>query len=193
MRPGVPEIPDTVFEELLVNALVHRDYLVSAPIRLFIFDNRIEIISPGHLPNNLTVEKIRAAIPSYGIRFWFPMSPRGCCLTTASARGSSGRWRSGREIDFIDDREGCLFTATVHRKEINGAVAEISSQKTWSKQEVPRKFQKSLTHSRRTDNHHCLPRSDVGITDRAIKNSLKGWSRGANPCIGPDKGGHWRQ
>jgi ATP-dependent DNA helicase RecG len=32
---------------------------MSAPIRLFIFDNRIEIISPGHLPNNLTVEKIR--------------------------------------------------------------------------------------------------------------------------------------
>jgi len=44
---------------LLVNALVHRDYLVSAPIRIFVFDDRIEIISPGHLPNNLTVEKIR--------------------------------------------------------------------------------------------------------------------------------------
>jgi len=57
--PGRPEIAETVFEELLVNALVHRDYFVSAPIRLFVFDNRIEIISPGHLPNNLTVEKIR--------------------------------------------------------------------------------------------------------------------------------------
>jgi len=54
------EIPESVFEELLVNALVHRDYLVNATIRIFIFDNRIEIISPGHLPNNLTVEKIRA-------------------------------------------------------------------------------------------------------------------------------------
>jgi len=58
--PGQAEIPESVFEELLVNALVHRDYLVNAPIRIFIFDNRIEIISPGHLPNNLTVEKIRA-------------------------------------------------------------------------------------------------------------------------------------
>ena len=57
--PGTSEIPDAVFEELLVNALVHRDYLVSAPIRLFIFDDRIDIISPGHLPDNLTVEKIR--------------------------------------------------------------------------------------------------------------------------------------
>jgi ATP-dependent DNA helicase RecG len=58
--PGLPEIPESVFEELLVNALVHRDYLVSAPVRLFIFDNRIEMVSPGHLPNNLTVEKILA-------------------------------------------------------------------------------------------------------------------------------------
>ena len=56
---GVPEIPQLVFEELLVNALIHRDYFVSAVIRIFIFDDRIEIISPGHLPDNLTIEKIR--------------------------------------------------------------------------------------------------------------------------------------
>ena len=52
---GEPEIPRSVFEELLVNALIHRDYFISAPIRIFVFTNRIEIISPGHLPNNLTV------------------------------------------------------------------------------------------------------------------------------------------
>jgi len=57
MHLGYLKIPASVFEELLVNALVHRDYLINAPIRLFIFDNRIEIISPGHLPNNLTIEK----------------------------------------------------------------------------------------------------------------------------------------
>ena len=44
--PGLPEIPEAVFEKLLVNALIHRDYLVSAPIRLFIFDNRIETLTP---------------------------------------------------------------------------------------------------------------------------------------------------
>jgi ATP-dependent DNA helicase RecG len=45
---------------LLVNALVHRDYFIQAPVRLFMLDNRAEIISPGNLPNHLTVEKIRA-------------------------------------------------------------------------------------------------------------------------------------
>jgi predicted HTH transcriptional regulator len=54
------ERPEWIKPQFVVKALVHRDYLVSAPIRLFIFDNRIEIVSLGHLPNNLTVEKIKA-------------------------------------------------------------------------------------------------------------------------------------
>ena len=35
---------------------------VGIPNRLFMFDQRIEIISPGHLPNHLTIENIRAGI-----------------------------------------------------------------------------------------------------------------------------------
>jgi len=56
--PGLPEIPESVFEELLVNALVHRDYLVSASVRLFIFDNRIEIVSPGHLRRKALIQRL---------------------------------------------------------------------------------------------------------------------------------------
>lgn len=59
---GLWNIPEIVFEELIANALLHRDYFINAPIRLFIFDDRIELISPGRLPNNLTVENIRAGI-----------------------------------------------------------------------------------------------------------------------------------
>ena len=55
---GVPEIPRIVFEELIANALIHRDYFISAPVRLLVFADRIEIISPGVLPNNLTVENV---------------------------------------------------------------------------------------------------------------------------------------
>jgi ATP-dependent DNA helicase RecG len=57
--PGILEIDQVAIEELLQNALVHRDYLRNSPIRLLVFDNRIEIISPGKLPNNLTVENIK--------------------------------------------------------------------------------------------------------------------------------------
>ena len=116
---GVPEIPLGVFEELLVNALVHRDYLVSAPIRLFIFDNQIEIISPGHLPDNLTVAKIRAGnsnirnpiLVSYIAKGLLPYRGLGSGIKRALEHWSA--------IDFTDDREGCLFTATIHRKEMD--------------------------------------------------------------------------
>ena len=53
-------VPRIVFEELLVNALTHRDYFVSGAIRVFMFDNRMEIISPGCLPNSLTIANIKA-------------------------------------------------------------------------------------------------------------------------------------
>ena len=60
--PGILEIPEIALEEAIVNALAHRDYLISSSIRVFIFDNRVEIISPGKLPNTATVESIRAGI-----------------------------------------------------------------------------------------------------------------------------------
>ena len=56
------EIPEVVFEELLTNALVHRDYFIHDSIKLLIFNDRIEIRSPGRLPNSLTVEAVRRGI-----------------------------------------------------------------------------------------------------------------------------------
>jgi predicted HTH transcriptional regulator len=56
---GRLEISEIALEELLQNALIHRDYSKNAPVRLMIFDNRIEIVSPGCLPNSLTVESIK--------------------------------------------------------------------------------------------------------------------------------------
>lgn len=59
---GDLEVPLQALEELVVNMLLHRDYFVSAPWRIMLFDNRIELISPGALPNNLTVENIRNGV-----------------------------------------------------------------------------------------------------------------------------------
>jgi ATP-dependent DNA helicase RecG len=56
---GHLEIPEQALEELLVNALIHRDHFTSASIRLMVFADRVEIISPGHLPDSLSTEAIR--------------------------------------------------------------------------------------------------------------------------------------
>jgi ATP-dependent DNA helicase RecG len=111
---GILEIPKLVFEELIANAIIHRDYFISAPIRIFIYSDRVEIISPGHLPNNLTIENIKSG--NSNIR-----NPILASFTTKILpyRGlGSGIIRSLKaypDIDFINDIEGNLFKAIIRR------------------------------------------------------------------------------
>lgn len=56
---GELEIPYESLTEYVVNALVHRSLNIKSPIRIFIFDNRVEIHSPGTLPNGLTIEDVK--------------------------------------------------------------------------------------------------------------------------------------
>jgi ATP-dependent DNA helicase RecG len=59
---GDLEVPEIVINELLINALIHRDYFIHDSIKLFVFDDRIEIKSPGRLPNSLTTEQIKTGV-----------------------------------------------------------------------------------------------------------------------------------
>jgi len=52
-------VPIEVIREAIINAVVHREYSINSDIKLAIFDNRIEITSPGGLPGNLDVESIK--------------------------------------------------------------------------------------------------------------------------------------
>ena len=55
--------PVKVFREVIVNASVHRNYsIVGSRIRILMYDDRIEFISPGRLPNTVTVEKLRSGV-----------------------------------------------------------------------------------------------------------------------------------
>lgn len=50
--------PREAIKEILVNAIIHRDYNISDDVQVLIFDNRIEIHSPGSLPGHITLENI---------------------------------------------------------------------------------------------------------------------------------------
>lgn len=52
------EYPPEAIWETIVNAVIHRDYSISDDIQILIFDNRIEILSPGKLPGYVSVENI---------------------------------------------------------------------------------------------------------------------------------------
>ena len=58
----VPEIPVEVLREALVKALAHRDYTVAGPIRVIVYDDRVEIRTPGQLPNTITIESLRLGV-----------------------------------------------------------------------------------------------------------------------------------
>lgn len=55
------DYPEDAIRESIVNAIAHRDYSITVTdIELSIFSDRLEVISPGRLPNTVTVEKILA-------------------------------------------------------------------------------------------------------------------------------------
>lgn len=111
---GIIEVPRIVFEELVTNALIHRDFLVSAPIRVFVFEDRIEIISPGNLPNNLTVANILSGNSNMRNPTLASHAP-----AVLPYRGvGNGILRALKEypdIEFVDDRDGNKFTALIRR------------------------------------------------------------------------------
>ncbi|MBU0991888.1 MAG: putative DNA binding domain-containing protein [Proteobacteria bacterium] len=112
--PGILEISKIALEELLQNALLHRDYFKNSPIRLMIFDNRIEIISPGKLPNNLTVEEIKYGNPvirnnqlvAYAVHI-LPYKGLGSGIKRAI--------ESQPDIEFINDIDGEQFIVKIPR------------------------------------------------------------------------------
>lgn len=60
-RLDVPEYDEIALFEALANAVVHRDYSISgSPILVSMFDDRMEIVSPGGLPNTMTLESMRS-------------------------------------------------------------------------------------------------------------------------------------
>lgn len=61
-REDVYEIPLEALRELIANAILHRNYLVHAFIQVSIFDNRVEILSPGGLYDNLTRDEMLSGL-----------------------------------------------------------------------------------------------------------------------------------
>ena len=113
---GKLEIPEIVLEETLQNALVHRDLLKPAAIRLLVFDNRIEIINPGSLAGGLTIEEIKLGNS-------FARNPllANFCSKTMTYRGLGfGVPRSLKEdvrVEFENDDSGNQFITRIWRTE----------------------------------------------------------------------------
>src|SRR6266496_2191370 len=56
------EIPAAALREAVINALVHRDYTIPGPTRIFVLADRVEVRSPGRPPNSVDVDAMRAGV-----------------------------------------------------------------------------------------------------------------------------------
>ncbi len=112
---GELEISEVILSELLVNALVHRDYYINASIKVFVFDGRVEIISPGKLPNSLTVAKIKSGLSIHRN----PILNSICKYVLPYSGYGSGIKRVLKldpEIELINDTDKEEFKVIINRK-----------------------------------------------------------------------------
>lgn len=120
---GKLEIPYTSLVEFTVNSLVHRSLNMKAPVRIFIFDNRVEIHSPGALPNGLTIDDIKAGTSMPRNMFLFnnaiyllPYTGVGSGITRALDEDIN--------VTFMNNDKAQEFVITVWREESNQVEVE---------------------------------------------------------------------
>jgi len=95
-RSDMPQYSERAVFEAMVNAVAHRDYSIkSSGIRLSMFDDRLEIQSPGSLPNNLTVESMASR-----------QSTRNEALTSVLARMPVRGTRGSEDRRYFMERRG---------------------------------------------------------------------------------------
>ena len=126
---GKLEIPYTSLVEFTVNSLVHRSLNMKAPVRIFIFDNRVEIHSPGALPNGLTIEDIKAGTSMPRNIFLFnnaiyllPYTGVGSGITRALDEDIN--------VTFMNNTKAQEFVITVWRGESNQVGNEVHEKST---------------------------------------------------------------
>ena len=121
---GKLEIPYTSLVEFTVNSLVHRSLNMKAPVRIFIFDNRVEIHSPGALPNGLTIDDIKAGTSMPRNTFLFnnaiyllPYTGVGSGITRALDEDIN--------VTFMNNNKAQEFVITVWREKSNEVGNEV--------------------------------------------------------------------
>ena len=156
---GKLEIPYTSLVEFTVNSLVHRSLNMKAPVRIFIFDNRVEIHSPGALPNGLTIDDIKAGTSMPRNMFLFnnaiyllPYTGVGSGITRALDEDIN--------VTFMNNDKAQEFVITVWRGESNqveGESNQVGNQVEQKSNQVEEKSNQVEDHNtglRHSDTDH---------------------------------------
>ena len=170
---GKLEIPYTSLVEFTVNSLVHRSLNMKAPVRIFIFDNRVEIHSPGALPNGLTIDDIKAGTSMPRNMFLFnnaiyllPYTGVGSGITRALDEDIN--------VTFMNNDKAQEFVITVWRGESNQVEGESNQVEGKSNQvgnQVEQKSNEVEEKSNQVEDHNTGLRHSDTDHDTRLRHS----------------------
>lgn len=207
---GDLEISEVVLQELIQNALVHLDLLKPAAIRLLVFDNRVEIVNPGCLPDGQTIDEIMLGNSD-------PRNPQLAQFgsKTMPYRGlGSGIPRVMAEncdVELIDRPDGNQFIARIWRttqkdlittQKANEELISATQKDESTTQKSKNTTQKPLTPTqieilKYLQEHPTATRQEVaeaidGITEDGVKYNIGRLQQyKVLKRVGGRKNGHW--
>lgn len=113
-------LPRRAIREALANAVTHRDYAITgSKILLEVFDNRVDLTSPGTLPNHMTVERVRAGANPRSRNEYMAHFMSAMGFVEQRGRGwlimrSEMHHFNGTEPDLVEDKRDMFVRATFH-------------------------------------------------------------------------------
>lgn len=192
-------VPESALREVLLNAIVHRDYAVPVPIQIRVHADRLLIWNPGELPESWTLDKL------LGRHFSHPFNPD--IANVFFRAGDIEAWGRGiqRVLDAcreakapepqirVDQRE-FWFEFPFSAAYLDSVISEQTTQKTTQKatqKTVPEQILDMLREDPSAGRREMAARLG-GITEDGVKYHLeKLKADGRIRRIGPGRGGRW--
>ena len=178
---GVLEVSDVALSELVMNALIHRSLVRTAPIRVFILDDRIEIHSPGNLPRGLAVDDIEkgTSMPRneqlfYHANFLLPYSGAGTGILRAIDEGL--------KMEFRNDEKTHEFVITIPRQTFDESFGDEDIKKS-NQVEEPSNPQKELS-SEKSNQVEELSNPQKELSDEESNQATNGVANGVTNQVG---------
>lgn len=189
-------VPMDALREILLNAVMHRDYSdYSGYVAILVFDDRIEIQSCGHLPMGVTLEQLSGPHRS---KLRNPLIAEAFHRTGAVevwGRGTNRVIKMCQEHGLLppvfEERQDFIivtFKATMVYDGTSEERGQKKTQKRTQKQQAILDFLREHPEAGRKD----IARNIDGVTENGVKSIIRTLQqKNLLRRVGPDKGGHW--
>ena len=184
------DIPIKALRELIINALIHRDYETTADARIFIFDDGVEVINPGHFPKGVTPAKplhspVNRTLSQYMYDIGFIEKYGSGIINVRNLLKENGN----KDLEYVLhelETKAVIYSQIFKEKDLERDL-EKDLENLGEKQ---RRIIKEIKKNPKITQEE-LSRI-VGINEKNIRNNIsKLKKKGLIKRVGPDKGGYW--